>query len=176
MEINENLKWYVIHTYSGYESLVQTNLEKMIENNNLEDFIYEIVIPTEEDIVDRNGKRKVVVRKRYPGYVFLKMIHTDHVGYMITNTRGVTGFVGPQGKALPLTAEEVKKMALEKVTVEELDIKIGDNVRIVSGPLDTFLAVVEEVHPDKQKVKVIVHMFGRQTPVELNFNQIEKIY
>lgn len=176
METNENVKWYVIHTYSGYESLVQTNLEKMIENNNLEDFIHEIVIPTEEDIVDRNGKRKVVVRKRYPGYVFLRMIHTDHVGYMITNTRGVTGFVGPQGKALPLTAEEVKKMALEKVTVEELDIKTGDNVRIVSGPLDTFLAVVEEVYPDKQKVKVIVHMFGRQTPVELNFNQIEKIY
>jgi transcriptional antiterminator NusG len=175
MEGNENIKWYVIHTYASYESVVKNNLEKMIENNNLQDFIFEISIPTLEDIVEKNGKRKIVEHKKFPGYVFLKMIYTDHVWYMVTNTRGVTGFVGPQGKALPLTQEEIKRMGLEKVSTEDFDIKVGDNVRIISGPLETFIAVVEEVQFDKKKVKVKVHMFGRQTPVELDFGQIEKI-
>lgn len=175
MEVNENIKWYVIHTYASYESVVKNNLEKMIENNNLQDFIFEIAIPTEEDIVEKNGKRKVVEHKKFPGYVFLKMIYTDHVWYMVANTRGVTGFVGPQGKALPLTIEEIKRMGLEKITAEDFDIKVGDNVRIISGPLETFIAVIEDVFADKQKVKVKVHMFGRQTPVELDFGQIEKI-
>lgn len=175
METNENIKWYVIHTYASYETVVRNNLEKMIENNNLQDYIFEIAIPVEEDIVEKNGKRKIVERKKFPGYVFLKMIYTDHVWYMVTNTRGVTHFVGPQGKALPLTAEEIKRMGLEKISAEDLNIKVGDNVRIVSGALDTFLGIVEEVYADKQKVKVFVQMFGRQTPVELDFNQIEKI-
>lgn len=175
MVVNENIKWYVIHTYAAYETVVKNNLEKMIENNNLQDFIYEIAIPTEEDIVEKNGKKKVVEHKKFPGYVFLKMIYTDHVWYMVTNTRGVTGFVGPQGKALPLTPEEIKRMGLEKITAEDFNIKIGDNVRIISGALDTFLGIVDEVYVEKQKVKVFVHMFGRQTPVELDFNQIEKI-
>ena len=147
----------------------------MIENNNLQDYIFEIAIPTEEDIVEKNGKRKIVERKKFPGYVFLKMIYTDHVWYMVANTRGVTGFVGPQGKALALTAEEIKRMGLEKVSAEELDIKVGDNVKVVSGALETFLGIVEEIYPDKQKARVIVQMFGRQTPVELEFNQIEKL-
>lgn len=175
MEVNENIKWYVIHTYASYESVVKNNLEKMIENNNLQEFIFEIAIPTEEDIVEKNGKRKVVEHKKFPGYVFLKMIYTDHVWYMVANTRGVTGFVGPQGKALPLTIDEIKRMGLEKITAEDFDIKVGDNVRIISGPLETFIAVIEDVFADKQKVKVKVHMFGRQTPVELDFGQIEKI-
>ena len=175
LEVNENIKWYVIHTYASYEAVVRNNLEKMIENNNLQEYIYEIAIPSTEDIVERNGKRKIVERRKFPGYVFLKMIYTDHLWYMITNTRGVTGFVGPQGKALPLTADEIKRMGLEKVTAEELNIKVGDNVKIVSGPLETFLGVVDEVYADKQKVKVFVHMFGRPTPVELDFNQVEKI-
>lgn len=175
MEVNENIKWYVIHTYASYETVVKNNLEKMIENNNLQSFIYEISIPTEEDIVEKNGKRKVVEHKKFPGYVFIKMIYTDHVWYMVTNTRGVTGFVGPQGKALPLTIDEIKRMGLEKISAEDFDIKVGDNVRIISGPLETFIAVVEDVFADKQKVKVKVHMFGRQTPVELDFSQIEKI-
>ena len=175
MEHNENVKWYVIHTYAAYESVVKNNLEKMIEVNNLQDYILEIVIPTEEDIVEKDGKRKVVERKKFPGYVFLRMIYSDHMWYMITNTRGVTGFVGPQGKAQALTAEEVKRMGLEKISAEDFNIKVGDNVRIVSGALDTFLAIVEGIDADKQKVKVIVQMFGRQTPVELDFNQIEKI-
>lgn len=175
MEHNENVKWYVIHTYAAYETVVKNNLEKMIEVNNLQDYILEIVIPTEEDIVEKDGKRKVVERKKFPGYVFLRMIYSDHMWYMITNTRGVTGFVGPQGKAQALTAEEVKRMGLEKISAEDFNVKVGDNVRIVSGALDTFLAIVEGIDADKQKVKVIVQMFGRQTPVELDFNQIEKI-
>jgi len=174
-EINENLRWYVIHTYSKHESSVKSNIEKMIENNNLQEFIYEIAIPIEEDIVEKNGKRKVIEVKKFPGYVYLKMIYTDHIGYMIRNTRAVTGFVGPQGKALPLTADEVKRMGLEKVTAEDFDIKVGDEIKIISGALDTFLAVVDEVFIDKQKIKASVQMFGRPTPVELDFNQVEKI-
>lgn len=172
---SKDVRWYVIHVYSSYESVVKNNLEKMIENNDLQDYILEIAIPVEEDIVEKNGKRKVVERKKFPGYVFLKMTYTDQLWYMITNTRGVTGFVGPQGKALPLTAEEIKRMGLEKVSVEDFDMAVGDNVKVVSGALETFLGVVDEIYPDKQKVRVIVQMFGRQTPVELDFNQIEKI-
>ncbi len=175
MEQDNNIKWYVIHTYAAYESMVKNNLEKMIENNGLQDQIVEIAIPVEETIVEKNGKRKIVEHKRFPGYVFLKMKYSDTMWYMVTNTRGVTGFVGPQGKALALTPEEVKRMGLEKVSVEDFHIQAGDNVRIISGALDTFLGVVDEVSVEKQKVRVIVHMFGRQTPVELEFNQIEKI-
>lgn len=172
---SKDVKWYVIHTYSTYESVVKSNLEKMVENNNLQDFIFEVAIPVEEDIVEKNGKRKIVEKKKFPGYVFLKMIYTDQLWYMITNTRGVTGFVGPQGKALPLTADEIKRMGLEKISVEDFDVAVGDNVRVVSGALETFLGTVDEIFADKQKVRVVVQMFGRQTPVELDFNQIEKI-
>ncbi len=175
MENQDNVRWYVIHVYSSYETVVKNNLEKMIENNNLQNFIFEIAIPVEEDIVEKNGKRKIVERKKFPGYVFIKMIYTDHVWYMVANTRGVTGFVGPQGKALPLTNEEIKRMGLEKISAEDFDIVIGDNVKVISGALETFLGIVDEISVDKQKVKVIVQMFGRQTPVELDFNQIEKI-
>lgn len=172
---NKDVRWYVIHVYSSYESVVKSNLEKMIENNNLQDYIFEIAIPVEEDIVEKNGKRKIVEKKKFPGYVFLKMIYTDQLWYMVTNTRGVTGFVGPQGKALPLTTEEIKRMGLEKISVEDFDIAVGDNVKVISGALETFLGTVDEIYIDKQKVRVIVQMFGRQTPVELDFNQIEKI-
>lgn len=176
MENNENVRWYVIHTYASYESVVEKNLRQMIENNNLQDHIFEISIPTVEEIGEtKSGKRKVIEHKKFPGYVFIKMIYTDHVWYMVTNTRGVTGFVGPQGKALPLTQEEIKRMGLEKVDIENFDVNIGDNVKVVSGALESFIGVVEEVYPDKEKVKVIVQMFGRQTPVELEFNQIEKV-
>lgn len=172
---NIDVRWYVIHVYSSYESVVKSNLEKMIENNNLQDYILEIAIPVEEDIVEKNGKRKIVERKKFPGYVFLKMAYSDQLWYMVTNTRGVTGFVGPQGKALPLTNDEIKRMGLEKISVEDFDIAVGDNVKVISGALETFLGIVDEIFVEKQKVRVIVQMFGRQTPVELEFNQIEKI-
>lgn len=171
----ENAKWYVIRTYSAYEAFVQKNVEKMIENNGLQDFIFDISIPTEQAIVEKNGKRKVVERKKFPGYVFVKMVYTDQLGYLIRTIRGASGFVGPEGKALPLTIEEVKRMGLEKIHEADFHVEIGDNVRIVSGPLETFLATVEEIYPDKEKVKVVVQMFGRQTPVELEYGQIEKI-
>lgn len=172
---NQNLNWYVVHTFSAYESAVKSALEKMIENNNLHDRIVEISIPVEEDIVERNGKRKVVERKKFPRYIFLKMIYDDNLGYMIRNIHGCSGFVGPQGKALALTQDEIKRMGLEKMNLEDFDITVGDNVRIVSGPFETFMGIVESVDADKEKVKVMVQMFGRTMPVELDFNQIEKL-
>lgn len=175
MDNIELAKWYVIHTYSTYENMVETNLRNMIENNNLKDVMFDIVIPVEDDIVERNGKKKVIQRKKFPGYVFLKMVYSNEIWYMITNTRGVTGFVGPQGRPLPLTDEEVRRMGLETITIEDLDIAIGDDIRVISGALENFMGKVEEVSVERQKVKVTVSMFGRETPVELDFVQIEKI-
>lgn len=175
MENIEQAQWYVIHTYSGYEGMVETNLHNMIENNNLQDYIFEVKVPVEEDIVEKNGKRKVVLRKKFPSYVFIKMIYTNHIWFMVTNTRGVTGFVGPAGRPLPLRDDEVKRMGLEVIDLEDFDIKIGDDVRVISGALENFIGVVESISAERQKVKVIVAMFGRQTPVELDFAQVEKL-
>lgn len=167
--------WYVIHVFSSYELMVKNNLELMIENNHLQDFIFEISIPVKEEIVERNGKRKVVERKKFPGYVFIKMIHTQEVGYLVINTRGVTGFCGPQGKPLPLTDEEIKKMGLEQRDAESLDIREGDLIRVISGAFESNLGTIDKIYADKQKVKVTMQLFGRETPVELEFNQIEKV-
>ncbi len=168
-------KWYVIHVYSSYEFMVKNYLENMIENNNLQDYIFEISIPVREEIVERNGKRKVVEKKRYPGYVFIKMIHTQEVGYLVINTRGVTGFCGPSGKPLALTDEEIKRMGLEKRDVASLDIQEGDLIRVISGAFESNLGTIDKIYADKQKVKVIMQLFGRETPVELEFNQVEKV-
>jgi len=173
-EVNE-AKWYVVHVLSTYENMVLNNLYKMIENSNLGDYIFEVVVPMEDNIVEKNGKRKLVQSKKFPGYVFIKMIYTNYIWYMVTNTRGVTGFVGPAGRPFPLTDDEIKRMGLEKIEASDLDVVVGDNVRIISGPLESFIGIVEEINLDKQKVRVCVSMFGRQTPVELEFNQIEKI-
>lgn len=170
----ELAKWYVIHTYSGYEALVKDSIEKLIENNNLSDTIFDIKIPMEETIEEKNGKKKVVERKILPCYVFLKMVYSNDLWFMITNTRGVTGFVGPQGKAVPLTEEEIKKMRLED-KVEHFDFAEGDSVRIVSGPLDSFIGVIESLDVANQKAKVKVSMFGRETEVELDFVQLDKL-
>lgn len=174
MEDNE-LKWYVLHTYSGYENMVQENLKKMVDNNNLQDFVTEVVVPIEDDIVEKNGKKKVVQRKKFPSYVFIKMVYTNHIWYMVTNTRGVTGFVGPSGRPLPLTNDEVKRMGLEVFDVSDIDVAVGDKVKIISGALENFIGEVKEVSAERQKVRVIVSMFGRMTPVELEFAQIEKL-
>ena len=168
-------KWYVIHVYSSYEFMVKNYLENMIENNNLQDYIFEISIPVREEIVERNGKRKVVEKKRDPGYVFIKMIHTQEVGYLVINTRGVTGFCGPSGKPLALTDEEIKRMGLEKRDVASLDIQEGDLIRVISGAFESNLGTIDKIYADKQKVKVIMQLFGRETPVELEFNQVEKV-
>lgn len=175
MENKEQAQWYVIHTYSGYEAMVESNLHNMVENNSLQDYIFEVKIPMEDDVVEKNGKRKVVQRKKFPSYVFIKMIYTNHIWFMVTNTRGVTGFVGPAGRPLPLRDYEVKRMGLEAIDFEDLDIKVGDHVRVISGALENFDGVIESISAERQKVKVVISMFGRDTPVELDFSQVEKL-
>ena len=168
MENRETPQWYVIHTYSGYEAMVENNLHNMVENNSLQDWIFEVKVPVEDDVVEKNGKRKVVQRKKFPSYVFIKMIYSNHIWFMVTNTRGVTGFVGPAGRPLPLRE-------LEVIDFEDLDIKPGDNVRVISGALENFDGVIDSISAERQKVKVIISMFGRDTPVELDFSQVEKL-
>lgn len=172
--LKEEPKWYVLHTFSGYENMVQDNLNKTIENNNLQDFIVEVRIPMEDAIEEKNGKKKVVQRKMFPCYVLLKMRYTDDLWHTIVNTRGVTGFVGPAGRPLPLTDEEVRKMRLEKVVID-LKVDVGNKIKVVSGPLEGFVGEVLSVDQDEQKCKVSVEMFGRLTPVDLDFAQIEII-
>ena len=150
----EQGRWYVIHTYSGYEAMVKDSLEKLIENNNLQENIFEIKIPTEETLEEKaNGKKKLVERKKFPCYVFLKMIYSNDIWYLVTNTRGVTGFVGPQGRPLPLTETEVARMGLEEVALN-VDFGLGDIVQVVSGPIESFSGVVVELNESTQKVKV----------------------
>lgn len=171
----EDSRWYVIHTYSGYEAMVKDSLEKLIENNNLQDFIYEIKIPTEETLEEKaNGKKKIVERKKFPCYVFLKMIYSNDIWYLVTNTRGVTGFVGPQGRPLPLTDEEVQRMGLEEFK-GEVDFVAGDTVQIISGPLESFSGKVLSVNVLTSKAMVNIEMFGRSTDVEVEFGQVKKV-
>lgn len=175
MENTQQPKWYVVHTYSGYENSVETDLHNMVENNSLQDYIFDIKIPVEDDIVERNGKKKAIQRKKFPSYVFIKMIYTNHIWFMVTRARGVTSFVGSAGRPVPLTDEEVRRIGLETITYEDFNIKEGDNVRIINGALENFIGVVDSISAERQKVKVIVSMFGRQTPVELDFAQVEKL-
>ena len=171
----EQARWYVIHTYSGYEAMVKDSLEKLIENNNLQENIFEIKIPTEETLEEKaNGKKKLVERKKFPCYVFLKMIYSNDIWFLVTNTRGVTGFVGPQGRPLPLTDEEVIRMGLIKVAINA-DFSVGDEVQIVSGPLESFCGKIVSLNETTQKAMVNVSMFGRATDVEVTFVQIKKI-
>ena len=166
--------WYVLHTYSGYEAMVKSSLEQLIENNNLQDSIFDLRIPMEQTIEEKGGKKKVVERKLLPCYVFIKMIYSNQVWYLVTNTRGVTGFVGPQGRPLPLKDEEVRKMQLEKV-VDKVDFVVGDTVSIDAGPLAGFVGQIKELNDSTQKAKVNVLMFGRNTDVEVDYVQIRKI-
>ena len=174
MAETEQPKWYILHTYSGYEAMVKDSLEKLIENNNLGDYIVDLKIPMEQVIEEKNGKRKVVERKLLPCYVFIKMIYTNQIWYYVTSTRGVTGFVGPGSKPIPLSDAEVRAMGVENVQIK-LDVNVGDNIIITSGPFESFIGIVEEVNTERQKVKVTVSMFGRDTAVELDFVQIKRI-
>lgn len=170
--------WYVIHTYSGYENKVKTNLEKRIESMNMEDKIFRVLVPMEDEIEIKNGKKKVSKRKVFPGYVLVEMDMTDDAWYVVRNTPGVTGFVGSGSKPIPLLENEVtailRQMGLEKVRAK-IDVSVGQSVRVVSGPFKEFVGVVMEILEDKQKVKVSVSMFGRETPVELEFGQVAKL-
>lgn len=175
-EKEENLepKWYVVHTYSGYENKVKTDLEKTIKNRELEDFFFDIIVPMEEQIEIKDGKRKTNLKKVFPGYVLVKMIVTEESWYIVRNTRGVTGFVGSGTDPIPLTNQEIRNMGFEAAVVN-VDYDVNDTVRVVNGPLASFVGVVQEINKDKSKVKVLVSMFGRETPVELEFSQVEKI-
>lgn len=168
-------KWYVVHTYSGYENKVSTDLAKMVENRQLSDLIFDIKIPTETVVeVGKDGKKKEVERKIFPGYVLIKMIVTDDSWYVVRNTRGVTGFVGPASKPVPLTDDEVAALGVEKRSVE-VNYAVGDNVNITDGPLEGFSGIVEAIDIDANNVRVMISMFGRETPVELELDQIEVI-
>lgn len=172
--MSEKARWYVVHTYSGYENKVKANLEKTIENRNLETLILDVQVPLEEVIEEKDGKRKVSLKKKFPGYVLVKMLMTDESWYVVRNTRGVTGFVGPGSKPVPLTDEEVDSMGIAEA-IEDIDISVGESIRIVSGPIRDFVAVVQEINSEKRKIKALVNMFGRDTLAELDFNQVDKL-
>ena len=169
----ESAKWYVAHTYSGYENAVKTSIEKFVTGRNMEDMILRIEIPLEKvtEVTD-SGATKEVERKVFPGYVLIKMVLTDDTWHLVRNVRGVTGFVGSANKPIPLTEEEVLAMGMEKHEIV-VRYNVGDHVRIVEGPLSTFTGVVEEIEPEKNRVSVMVSMFGRETPVELELDQVE---
>lgn len=170
----EKAQWYVIHTYSGYENKVATNLEKIIENRKLEEVICDVKIPT-ETVVDITEKgRKERERKLFPGYVLVKMVLTDETWYIVRNTRGVTGFVGATTKPIPLTPEEVEKLGVETKTVT-CEYDKGMNVKIIDGAMNGFTGEITEISDDKQRVKLVVSMFGRETSVELNVSQISPV-
>ena len=175
-QIQENLtpRWYVVHTYSGYENKVKTDLEKTIKNRELEDFFFDIVVPMEEQIEIKDGKRKANLKKVFPGYVLIKMIVTEESWYIVRNTRGVTGFVGSGTDPIPLTDEEIRSMGFETANVN-VDYDVNDSVKILNGPLSGFIGTVQEINKNKGKVKVLVSMFGRETTVELEFSQVEKL-
>ena len=169
----ESAKWYVAHTYSGYENAVKTAIEKFVANRHLEDMIFDIRIPLETvtEVTDA-GEVKEVERKVFPGYVLVKMIMTDDTWHLIRNIRGVTGFVGEANKAIPLTEDEVAALGVEKREIVVL-YHVGDTVRITEGPLSSFTGTVEEIEPEKNRVRVVVSMFGRETPVDLELDQVE---
>ena len=174
VEENSEPRWYVVHTYSGYENKVKTDLEKTIKNRELENYFFDIVVPMEEQIEIKDGKRKANLKKVFPGYVLIKMIVTEESWYIVRNTRGVTGFVGSGTEPIPLTNEEIRSMGFE-TSVVEIDYSVDDSVKILNGALSGFIGTVQEINKEKGKVKVLVSMFGRETPVELEFAQVEKV-
>lgn len=172
-------KWYVLHTYSGYEQVAKTNLEMVIKKYHLEDRIFDIVIPMEEVIEEKNGKKKLVTRKLLPSYILVKIKYGDDLWHNITRTHGITGFAGPKGRPLPMTEEEIRKLHLEKVVVD-IDLAVNDKVEVIDGPLNGFVGTVLSVDENTadgkmKKCKVNVEMFGRETPVDLEFSQVRKI-
>ena len=169
--MSETARWYVVHTYSGYENKVAQNIEKVVENHQLHDLIHEVRVPTETVVEVKDNKKREVERKIFPGNVLVKMILTDDSWYVVRNIRGVTGFVGPASKPIPLTEKEVEALGVETHQVN-VDYAVGDNVKIVSGPLEGFIGLVDELDPDQNKVKLTVSMFGRETPVELELGQV----
>ena len=170
----DELKWYVAHTYSGYENTVAVSIEQAVENRNMHDLIAEVSIPLETVTEITENGPKTVERKVFPGYVLVKMIMTDETWHLVRNIRGVTGFVGAANKAIPLTEDEIAALGVEKREVV-VGYNVGDSVKITDGALASFIGTVEELDTDKGKVRVVVSMFGRETPVELELDQVETI-
>ena len=167
-------KWYVVHTYSGHENKVKVNIEKLVESRGMQDLILDVVVPTEDRVEIKNGQRKIKTKKMFPGYVLVKMIVTNESWYLVRNTQGVTGFVGHGSDPVPLTLEEVRRMGIEKIYID-LDIHIGDTIKVINGPFENFMGSVLEVNPEKQTLRAKVSMFGRDTPGELDYAQVDKL-
>ena len=167
-------KWYVVHTYSGHENKVKVNIEKLVESRGMQDLILEVRVPTEEVAEPKDGRMVLKTKKMFPGYVIVKMVVTNESWYLVRNTQGVTGFVGHGSDPVPLSVEEVRRMGLEKINID-LDLHPGDNIKVINGPFESVMGVVEEVNEEKETVKARISMFGRDTLVELEFAQIDKL-
>ena len=167
-------KWYVIHTYSGYENKVKADLEQKVKNQEMEEYFFDIVVPMEEQIEIKDGKRKTNLKKVFPGYVLIKMIVTEQTWYIVRNTRGVTGFVGSGTDPIPLTDDEIRKMGFE-ISEINVDYDVNDSIEIIDGPVKDYVGVVQEINKEKHKVKVLISMFGRETPVDLELSQVQKV-
>jgi len=172
--MDEQAKWYVVHTFSGYENKVATNLEKIVENRHLQDWIHEVRVPTETVVEIKDNQRKEVERKIFPGYVLVKMVMSDDSWFVVRNVRGCTGFVGPNGKPVALTEQEIAALGVEKKEIV-VDYAVGDTVNIIDGPLENFSGVVDELDQEKNMVRVTISMFGRETSVELELDQVERM-
>lgn len=171
----EEAKWYIVHTYSGYENKVKANIEKSVENRGIEHLILNVEVPMEDVIEEKNGVEKVVKRKIFPGYVIIKMIMNDESWYVVRNTRGVTGFVGPGSKPVPLPDGEVEKLGIAQIRMDDMEISTGDMVTIKQGPMEGFSGKVDSVDKTTRKITVSVSMFGRETPVEVDYSQVSKL-
>lgn len=167
-------KWYVVHTYSGHEDKVKVNIEKLVENRGMQDLVLDIVVPKEERVDIKDGKRTVKKRKLFPGYVIVKMIITNESWYLVRNTQGVTGFVGHGSDPIPLSNDEVRRMGIERVQID-IDVEVGDTVKVGSGLFEGSIGVVADINMEKETIKVIISAFGRDMPVDLDFGQVEKM-
>ncbi len=165
--------WYVVHTYSGYENKVKANIEKTIENRHLEDQILEVRVPMQDVVEIKNGRKQTVQKKMFPGYVLLNMVMNDDTWFVVRNTRGVTGFVGPGSKPVPLTENEMFNLGVQSANVE-VDFEVGDTIRVISGVWKDTVEVVRSINQNKQVVTINVEMFGRETPVEVSFAEVRK--
>lgn len=168
-------KWYVVHTYSGYENKVKANIEKTIENRKLQDQILEVIVPVQDVVEMKNGAKKVVSKKLFPGYVLIHMIQNDDTWYVVRNTRGVTGFVGPGSQPIPLTEAEMRNLGIAQETAVEIDVEVGDSIEVISGAWEGTISTVTAINVAKQTVTIDVDMFGRATSVEIGFTEIKKM-
>ena len=173
--VNLLARWYVVHTYSGYENKVKANIEKLVENRGMQGKILEVLVPLIDETEIKNGQKKTVSRKVFPGYVLINMEMNDETWYVVRNTRGVTSFVGPGSKPVPLSEDEIKYMGIRRTAEEKIDIAVGESVKIIDGPFGSSIGVIKEINMNKRMVIVSLSFFGRETPVELDFTQVQKL-